>query len=482
MPNWVIRVIVFVVVIGGCIGAYSLYNTQDDSTSEAPVDDAIVHVVERSDFEAFVTETGDVASASNREVRCEVQALGAAGTTILKIVDEGTYVEEGDFIVEFDSSALENDETAQKIVVANNQANVINAESQLENAERTLKEFEKGLFQQELTLIEGEVFVAQESVERSLAKLDHSQRLAASGFLSNVQLNADRFQWEKAKRDLKAAELKLTVYREFTREKLLGEYLAAIKQNKAQVEAAQSTLDLATSRLVEIQEQIKKCRILAPAQGQVVYADDERRNIIIEEGAIIRDNQVVVRLPDIQNMEVAVRINESHINRVVAGQLAKIELDADPDNPLDGEVNEVAAYPFPLRWHGAPLEYDTKVTIVDPPPSLRPGLRAKVRIYFEKEPAVIQVPLAAIIQHQERHFCLVRDGESWEPRPVSVGPNNNTHVIVATGLAEGEVVTLTPFRFIKRSELEEILPSLDTPGPGSTVATEVVQSEGASGL
>ena len=44
-------------------------------------------------------------------------------------------------------------------------------------------------------------------------------------------------------------------------------------------------------------------------------------------------------------MEVAIRIND-HINRVVAGQLAKIELDADPDNPLDGEVNEVAAYPF----------------------------------------------------------------------------------------------------------------------------------------
>ena len=86
-------------------------------------------------------------------------------------------------------------------------------------------------------------------------------------------------------------------------------------------------------------------------------------------------------------------------------------------------------------------------------------------IYFEKEPAVIRVPLAAIIQHQERHFCLVRDGESWEPRPISVGPNNNTHVIVATGLAEGEVVTLTPFRFIKRSELEEILPSLDTHRP-----------------
>ncbi len=476
MSNWIGRFIVICLLIGGCLTAYFMYGEQDQPQGISPADSAMTHVVVRSDFEAFVTETGDVASASNREVRCEVQALGTPGTTIIEIVDEGTYVEEGDFIVEFDASALENDETAQKIVVANNNANLIQAESQFENAERTLKEFEKGLFQQELTLLEAEVFVAQESVERSLAKLDHSQRLAASGFLSGVQLNADRFQWEKAKRDLKAAELKLTVYREFTKEKLIGEYTAAIKQKQAQVDAAQSTLDMATNRLVEIQEQIKKCKILAPASGQVVYADDERRNIIIEEGAVIRDNQVVVRLPDIQNMEVAVRINEANINRVIPGQAARIELDADPDNPLDGEVNEVAAYPFPLRWHGAPLEYDTKVTIKNPPASLRPGLRAKVKIYFESESDVVQVPLAAVIQHEERHFCLVKISQDWEPRPVTVGPNNNTHVVVDAGLTEGDVVTLTPFRFIKRSELEEYLPTLDS-RVDSSVSNELVTVE-----
>lgn len=476
MPNWIGRVIGICLVIGGCFAAFYMYGEQEQQEAISPADAAMTHVVERSDFEAFVTETGDVASASNREVRCEVQALGTPGTTIIEIVDEGTYVEEGDFIVEFDSSALENDETAQKIVVANNNANLIQAESQFQNAERTLKEFEKGLFQQELTLIEGEVFVAQESVERSLAKLAHSQRLAASGFLSTLQLNADRFQWEKSKRDLKAAELKLTVYREFTKEKLIGEYTAAIKQKQAQVDAAQSTLDLATNRLADIQEQIKNCKILAPAGGQVVYADDERRNIIIEEGAVIRDNQVVVRLPDIENMEVAVRINEANINRVVPGQVARIELDADPDNPLEGAVNEVAAYPFPLRWHGAPLEYDTKVTIKNPPASLRPGLRAKVKIYFESESDVVQVPLAAVIQHEERHFCLIKSGQEWEPRPVVVGPNNNTHVVVHAGLTEGAVVTLTPFRFIKRSELEEYLPTLDS-RTGSSGANELVTAE-----
>ena len=101
------------------------------------------------------------------------------------------------------------------------------------------------------------------------------------------------------------------MYREFTKERLTGEYNASIKQKTAQLDAAQSTLDLSTNRLADIQEQIVKCQVLAPSDGQVVYANDERRSIVIEEGAIIRDNQIVVRLPDIKNMEVAIIRRES---------------------------------------------------------------------------------------------------------------------------------------------------------------------------
>ena len=177
--TWVGRITGICVLVAGMVAGYFYFFNTDTDSSATVADAALTHPVKRSDFEAFVTETGDVASASNREVRCEVEARGAPGTTIIKIVEEGTSVELGDFIVEFDSSALENDETAQRIVVANNRANLIQAESQLAKAERTLVEFEKGLFEQEVTLIEGEVFVAQESVERALAKLLHSQRLAA---------------------------------------------------------------------------------------------------------------------------------------------------------------------------------------------------------------------------------------------------------------------------------------------------------------
>lgn len=474
--SWIGRITGIAILLAGlAVGYVYLFNA--DSGPVAPaLDDTLTYSVTRLDFEAFVTETGDVASASNREVRCEVEARGAPGTTIIKIVEEGTMVETGDFIVMFDSSSLENDETAQRIVVANNRANLIQAESQLANAERTLLEFEKGLFQQEVTTIESEVFVAQEAVERSLAKLLHSQRLAAKGFTSIEQLRGDQFQHEKAKRDLTAASLKLNVYREFTKDRLAGEYNAAIKQKTAQVAAAQSTLDLSTNRLADIQEQIIKCKVLAPSEGQVVYANDERKGVVIEEGAIIRDNQVVVRLPDIKNMEVAVRINESHVNRIETGQIARIELDADPEHPLDGKVRQVAAYPFPLRWHGAPLEYDTKVTVINPPSTLRPGLRAKVKIYFESQTDVLQVPLASVMEHDESHYCLVRTDAGWDTRRVTIGKNNNTHVVIENGITEGDVVTLTPFRFIQRSELGDQSDAPSTVQPSVSKKVEAVSS------
>jgi hypothetical protein len=38
---------------------------------------------------------------------------------------------------------------------------------------------------------------------------------------------------------------------------------------------------------------------------------------------------------------------------------------------------------------------------------------------------------------------------------VTIGTNNNTHVVIENGISEGDVVTLTPFRFIQRSELDD---------------------------
>ena len=235
----------------------------------------------------------------------------------------------------------------------------------------------------------------------------------------------------------------------------MGEFTAEIEKQKANVEAAKFTQKLSNQKLLEISEQIDHCTIRAPAAGQVVYANERQRGepVVIEEGSQIRFNQMVARLPDIKQMQVDVKINESHINRVSPGMRAEITLDADPEKLLFGEVEHVAPYPFPMRWHGAPLEYGVEVAIKDPPPTIRPGLRAKVKIFFEAKDSVLQIPLAAVIAHEKSHYCLVRDGDDWEPTPIIIGPNNNNQVVVIEGITEGDQVALTPFRFIQRADL-----------------------------
>ena len=104
------------------------------------------------------------------------------------------------------------------------------------------------------------------------------------------------------------------------------------------------------------------------------------------------------------------------------------------------------------------MEYGAVVKILDPPPTIRPGLRAKVRIIFESKKSVLQVPLAAVIEHGNQHYCLVREQQSWRPQAIQIGSNNNTHVIVQEGLAEDDRVALTPFRHIRRTDLPDAEP------------------------
>ena len=59
-------------------------------------------------FEHFVVERGELQSSSNVEVRCLVKGRSSSSSiNIIEIVPEGTWVEEGDFLVRLDDAALQ---------------------------------------------------------------------------------------------------------------------------------------------------------------------------------------------------------------------------------------------------------------------------------------------------------------------------------------------------------------------------------------
>lgn len=419
--------------------------------------------VTRGDFLYEITERGNVESASNIEVRCEVQSLNSAGTRILWIIPEGTYVTKGQEIVRLDSSALENDYTKQQIQVANSEAAVIQARSELKTAEIAKMEYLEGKYKQEEESLESEVFVAEEDYRRAVESLQFSEKLASKGYITPLQLEADKFAKDKAERSRAAVQTKLRVLREHTRRKMELQLQADIDSAKAKLDAAMHTLKLDTDRLKLIEDQIKKCTITAPADGQVVYANQTERwggqEVIIEEGATVRERQVIVRLPDPKRMQVKARINESKIAMVVEGQPAAIRVQAYPDLELKGVVQKVNEYPAPGAWYAANIkEYEAIVKIEDSPVPLRPGLTAEVKIRVAHQPDVLQVPVQAVFEHGGRHYAVVQTPDGWEARMVEIGLTNEKYVVIRDGLAEGETVAMNAASFREAIDLPELPP------------------------
>ncbi len=410
----------------------------------------LMHVVERGDFLHEVTERGNVESASNIEIRCEVQAQNSAGTRILKIIPEGTYVQKGETLVELDSSALENDRMKQQITRSTSEAQLIQAKNDYDTAVKTREEYELGKYVLEKQTIDSKIKTAQETLRRAKDYYDYSLHLA-KGYITQVQLEADEFAWEKAKIDLDAANQEMKVLQDFTHAKMLMQLDADIATAKAKWDAQKATFELDEARLKLIEDQVAKCIIKAPEAGQVVYAQNEssrfggNQETMIEEGATVRERQVIIRLPDPKRMQVKAKVNESKIAMVREGQPAAIRLDAFPEAELTGVVEKVNEYPAQASfWASNIKEYDTVVRILNSPVDLRPGLTAEVKIRVAQQSNMLQVPIQAILGHAGRHYCVLRDedGDGWTARPIKLGLSNEKFAVVSEGLEPGESVAL----------------------------------------
>ena len=432
---------------------------QDDALPFQPV----TRQVQRLPFRYVVTEDGEIESSENTEVRCEVQARGG-GTMILELVPEGTYVHKGDLIARLDSSALRDELTRQQITCNTSRAAVIQAQSTLRAAEIAKQEYLEGTFRQEEQTKLAAVAVAEEELHRAEDYLAYSELLAAKGYVTKLQLEADRFAVEKARMDLAAAKTDLEVLRKYTKAKMLTQLEADIESARANLESQQKSHELDLAQLKLIEDQIAKCEIRAPADGQVVYANksDRRGNseVIIEEGAPVRERQVIVRLPDPKRMQVKAEISEARIDRIRPGMPVIIHVDALPDVELAGTVTKVNEYPVPGSWWGnSAKEYATYIQINNPPSTkLRPGMTAEVRILVEEIDEALQVPVQAILEHQGRHFCFVHSAKGLEPRRVQLGSSNEKFVVIREGLNESEQVVMNPRKFLDYVDLPEPTP------------------------
>lgn len=426
--------------------------------------DVVYHTVDRQDFSLEVTERGEVQSAGGVEVKSEVKSMNSTGISILRIVPEGTTVSEGDFLVELDSSSLENDRLIQQINVNTAQATVVEAQNLYETAVIAREEYLEGVFVQERQTIQSEVFVAEENLSRAEEYLEYSRRLGAKGYVSDLQLEADRFAVEKSRKELEAAQTKLRVLEEFTKAKTLKQLDSDVLIAKAKWDSVQNSYQLEVDKLQDIEDQIAKCVIIAPSSGTVKYAhggDNQRGGdeFVVEEGAVIRERQAIINLPDATKMEVSVEVNESLVQHVREGMPAAVRLVGAGDEVLSGHVARVNQYAEPSNWRRANVkDYKAFIAIDEASDLVRSGMTASVTISSMAVDDAILAPVQSVYAHGDGLFCFVERGDGLEAQPIAVGPTNDRFFVVESGLGEGDRIAMNPRRLADRVDLPEIMP------------------------
>ena len=433
------------------IGTATVFGIKMRHGSGTNTADVLTAPVEVGRFVNEVVEAGEVESSSNVEVRCEVQSRTSNGTSILEIVAEGTYVQKGDFLARLDDSALQSDLLQQQIACNSSETLAVQAKNELEANRLALQEYESGTFRQEVELQESLVFVAEENQRRAEEYLKYSERLAIRGYVTEIQLEGDRFAVEKARKELDVAKSKLEVLKTYNKRRMLNRLQADIRIAESKLQSLESSHTLDMSKLANLKLQLEKCVVRAPAAGQVVYANEARTrsssgDIAIAEGRLVRERQIMFRLPDPKRMQVMAKINESRIERVKPGMSAKLTLDALSDMVLEGTVRTVSDFPLPnTNVYNTTKEYAAIVEIHVPPHTVRPGMTAEVAIQIEQMDDVVQVPLQAVFERDHRHFCLLQnDGDELELREVQLGPVNEKFAVIRTGLNREDHVVLNP--------------------------------------
>ena len=455
----IVKTLFFLLVFLGVLAAAG-YAAWKRLASAVKADPPQLVAVKQEPFVHEILERGSVDSASNIEIRCQVESAG--GLTIISVIPEGTIVKRGDLLVELDSSLLKENVTKQRIAVVGSEAKLAQSKANLQTAELTLTEYTDGKFNEEKKTIANEISAANEKVRTESDNVSFNKKLLERGYITESQVKAGEYALEQAFNELQIAELKMYVLEEFTSKKMIVQYEAAIETAEAQVKSDKESLDLDRERLAHLERQLELCKVIAPQDGQVVYYMPRwgGEEDLIKEGKKVFERQIMLRLPDPSQMQVRGLVNEANIRLVKINQYASVRLEAFPNQVFNGAVRHINEYPEPGNWMGGSMskEYMTTVTILDAPDGIKPGLTAEARIVVKEIPEALQLPVQAVFQHGRRTYCLTYHDGVWDKLEVQTGPSNDKHVVILEGLSEGDMVVLGAWAHRDKVDLPKLTP------------------------
>ena len=233
-------------------------------------------------------------------------------------------------------------------------------------------------------------------------------------------------------------------------EKVQASYTVA----QLNVEDGEYAVTSAEASLKEAQENLNKTNIYAPISGTISRLNVELGERVV--GTAQMAGTELLRLANLNRMEVAVEVNENDINSVNLGDTAIIEVDAFLGEKYKGLVSEIANS---ANVTGASADqvtnFEVKVRIIKAV-NFRPGMTATVDIQSQRAKDVLALPIQAVTTRKdtvgdEKIECVFEYQEGIAKMiVVQTGIQDDEYIQILSGVKDSMEIVKGPYSAVSR--------------------------------
>ncbi|MFP5437130.1 MAG: efflux RND transporter periplasmic adaptor subunit [Bacteroidia bacterium] len=262
--------------------------------------------------------------------------------------------------------------------------------------------------------------------------------------------------------------------------------VSAYEVAQAAKQSAFFQVQSAGASVTEAKDNLNRTTIYSPVDGTISKLDTELGERVV--GTQQMTGTEILRVANLNNMEVEVDVNENDIVKIQIGDEADIEVDAYLKRKFKGEVTSISNSATTTTADQV-TNFKVKVRIIkdsykdmmEGKPAnfspFRPGMTATVDIITEKKTDIVAVPISAVViktdttsakkdavkeleekeqeketgKLKERFECVfVMNNGKAELRVIKTGIQDDTNIEVLTGLKSGDVVITGPYNTVAK--------------------------------
>ena len=264
--------------------------------------------------------------------------------------------------------------------------------------------------------------------------------------------------------------------------------VSAYEVAEANKQSAYFNVQSASATLTEARDNLGRTTIYAPADGTISLLSVELGERVL--GTQQMAGTEILRVANLNNMEVEVDVNENDIVKVTVGDSAKIEVDAYLKKEFKGVVTSISNSASSALTADQVTNFKVKVRILKESyedllkgkapnySPFRPGMTATVDIITTRKENIIGVPISAVVikedttstkkdivaelekeekqdkgtynPDQKFECVFVKVGDKAKLRVVKTGIQDDTNIEIKEGLKKGEEIITGSYLMVSK--------------------------------